>query len=141
MDRGRVAVFVGYEENTTKQFRIYAPDLGYVTRTSVIIFDESQKGGTVDLRVRTTPNTLPDRKPRGRPRKDPAADAPIPSRSEIDPEEDHITADANRKPGLRSTSPDKASAEPGTFLYMEIPRRQPTPEPAPEPESRSHPTP
>src|SRR5271167_1406191 len=100
MDRSRVAVFVGYEENTIKQFRIYAPDLGYVTRTSLIIFNESQKGGTVDLRVRTTPNTLPDRKPRGRPRKDPAADAPIPSRSEIDPEEDHITADANRKPGL-----------------------------------------
>lgn len=141
MDRGRVAVFVGYEENTIKQFRIYAPDLGYVTRTSVIIFNESQKGGTVDLRVRTTPNTLPDRKPRGRPRKDPAADAPIPSRSEIDPEEDHITADANRKPGLRSTNPDEASAEPGTFLYVEIPRRQPTPEPAPEPESPSHPTP
>jgi hypothetical protein len=107
----------------------------------VIIFDESQKGGIVNLRVRMTPNTLPDQKPRGRPRKDLIVDAPILSRSEINPEEDHIITNANRKPGLRLTSLDEASAELGTFLYVEIPRRQPTPEPAPEPESRSHPTP
>ena len=73
MDRGRVAVFVGYEENTTKQYRVYAPDLGYVIRTSVVTFDEHQKGGTVDLRVRTTPNALPNRNLRGRPRKEPAS--------------------------------------------------------------------
>jgi len=33
VDRARVAVFVGYELNTTKQFRIYASDLGYVTKS------------------------------------------------------------------------------------------------------------
>jgi hypothetical protein len=108
-----------------------------------MVFDESQRGGTVDLRIRTTPNTLPDRKPRGRPRKNPAADAPMPNRSEVDLEvdqtavEDQTIVDANRKPGLRLTSPNEASVEPGTFLYVEIPRRQPTP----EPESPSHPTP
>ena len=77
----------------------------------------------MDLRIRTTPNTLPDRQPRGRPRKDPAADAPMPNRSETDMEEGQTTNDANRKPGLRLTSPNKASAEPEIFLYIEIPRR------------------
>ena len=128
MDRGRVAVFVGYEENTVRQFRIYAPDLGYVTKATVVVFDEFQKGGPVDLRIRTTPNTLSDRQPRGRLRKNPAADAPMPNRSETDIE-GQTTDDANRKPGLRLTSPNKASAEPEIFLYVEIPRRQSTPEP------------
>jgi hypothetical protein len=68
IDRGRVGVFVGYEENTIKQFRVYAPDLDYVIRSSIVTFDELEKGGTIDLRFRSTRNTLPDRKPRDRPR-------------------------------------------------------------------------
>jgi hypothetical protein len=59
MDRGRVSVFVRYKENTTKQFRVYTPDLGYVIRSSVVTFDELEKGGTVDLRFRGTRNTIP----------------------------------------------------------------------------------
>jgi Reverse transcriptase (RNA-dependent DNA polymerase) len=39
-----------------------------VIRSSVVTFDELEKGGTVDLRFRGTRNTLPDREPRGRPR-------------------------------------------------------------------------
>jgi hypothetical protein len=37
----------------------------------VVTFDESVKGGSVDLRICSTLNTLPDRAPRGRPRKEP----------------------------------------------------------------------
>jgi hypothetical protein len=66
MDRGRVAVFVGYEENIIRQYRVYAFDLGYVIRTSVVMFDEYQKGGIVDLRIRIISNILLDRNPRGR---------------------------------------------------------------------------
>lgn len=83
VDRGRVAVFVGYCDETTKQYRVYAPDLGYTIRASVVTIDEEEKGGSVDLKLRTsginpvtihpqqsqgTPNDLPDRRPRGRPR-------------------------------------------------------------------------
>jgi hypothetical protein len=107
----------------------------------VIIFDESQKGGTVDLRVYITLNTLLNRKPRRRPRKDLTINTLIPSHNEINPEEDYITINSDRKPGLQLTSLNKASAEPGTFLYIKILRRQPTPEPTPEPESPSYPTP
>ncbi len=54
VDRERVAIFMGYEPTTTRQYRIYAPDLGYITRTSVISFDELIPGGEVDLRMRNT---------------------------------------------------------------------------------------
>jgi hypothetical protein len=68
MDRGRVGVFVGYKENTPKQFRVYTLNLGYVIRSSVVTFDELEKGGTIDLRFRGIRNTLLDREPKGRPR-------------------------------------------------------------------------
>ena len=76
MDRGRIAVFMGYVETTIKLYRVYAPDLGYVTVTSVINVDEDTPGGDVDLNLRTTTmnqnrqgtvNELPIRRPRGRP--------------------------------------------------------------------------
>jgi hypothetical protein len=71
--RGRVCVFMGYSETTTKQFKVYAPDLGYTTRSSVVDWDEKTPGGTVDLKIRGprpqgTPNELPLRNPAGRPR-------------------------------------------------------------------------
>ena len=64
---------MGYSETTTKQFRVYAPDLGYTTRSSVVDWDEGTPGGTVDLKIRGprpqgTPNELPLRNPPGRPR-------------------------------------------------------------------------
>ena len=52
----------------------------------------------------------------------------MPNRSETDIE-GQTTDNTNRKPGLRLTSPNKASAELEIFLYIEIPRRQSTPEP------------
>jgi len=76
MDRGRECVFVGYTE-TARQLQVYAPDLGYVIRSSVVTVDESRKGGDLDLKIRKngmntqgTRNELVDRKPRGRPRKE-----------------------------------------------------------------------
>jgi hypothetical protein len=78
VDRGRIGVFMGYSETTNKQFKFYSPELGYTSRSSRISVDEHTPGGRVELRLRNipagsqgTPNTMPDRKPRGRPRKDP----------------------------------------------------------------------
>jgi hypothetical protein len=69
---------MGYSETTNKQFKFYSPELGYTSRLSRISVDEHTPGGRVELRLRNipagsqgTPNTMPDRKPRGRPRKDP----------------------------------------------------------------------
>ncbi|KAI0997159.1 hypothetical protein K3495_g11022 [Podosphaera aphanis] len=74
VDRGRIGVFMGYSNTTDKQFKVYSPELGYTTRVSVIKFDESIRGGTIDLRLRNcasgpqgTQNVQSDRKPRGRP--------------------------------------------------------------------------
>jgi hypothetical protein len=68
---------MGYCDTTTKQFKVYSPDLGYTTRVSRVEIDETIKGGTVDLRIRDalvgpqgTPNTLNDRRARGRPRQE-----------------------------------------------------------------------
>ncbi len=74
MPRGRVCVFMGYSETTAKQFKVYAPDLGYTTRSAVVDWDESVQGGTIDLRIRGpnpqgTPNELPLRNPVGRPKR------------------------------------------------------------------------
>ena len=65
VDRGRVGIFMGYSEDTTKQYKVYAPDLGYTTRSAVVEFDENENASSVDLRLRgpqqgTTTN-LPDR--------------------------------------------------------------------------------
>ena len=71
MDRGRVEVFMGYVEETTKQYRLWAPDLGRVIRSHVVRFDESLKGGDMDLNLRKqTPNVLSERRPVGRPQKE-----------------------------------------------------------------------
>jgi hypothetical protein len=74
LDRGRVAIMMGYGDETDKQYKVYAPDLGRTIVASVVKFDEDTSGGTVDLQIRManvgaqgTPNELPTRKPRGRP--------------------------------------------------------------------------
>ena len=70
MDRGRIGVFMGYVEETTKQYRLWAPDMGKIIRSHVVKFDENLKGGSVDLNLRKqTPNVLPERRPVGRPQK------------------------------------------------------------------------
>ena len=73
---GRVGVFMGYSESTTKHFKIYSPEHGYTIKVSRIEVDEKSKGGTVDLRLRVkagpqgTKNLAPDRNPKGRPKKE-----------------------------------------------------------------------
>jgi hypothetical protein len=85
----------------------------------VIIFDEYQKKETVDLKTRVTSNVLSDRNSRGRSRKDFITAVLTPNHNKINLEKDRA-----------------ADVEPGTFLYMEIFKRQPTR----ESESLNHPT-
>jgi Reverse transcriptase (RNA-dependent DNA polymerase)/gag-polypeptide of LTR copia-type len=83
LDSGAEGVFVGYNNETTKQLNIYRPDLGYATMSSVVEVDESKQGGSLDLKIRGeqaqgtpasqfttqgTASSLPPRKPAGRPR-------------------------------------------------------------------------
>lgn len=51
IDTGREGVFVGYNDKTTKQLSIYAPDLGYAVMSSVIEVDETKPGGSLDLKI------------------------------------------------------------------------------------------
>jgi hypothetical protein len=76
VNTGRIGVFVGYT-STTKQLRVYSPELGYRFRSSKVFIDEKVKGGSIDLQLRNcisgpqgTLNVMPDRKPRGGPRKE-----------------------------------------------------------------------
>ena len=66
-------MFVEYID-TTSQLQVYVLDLEYIIRSSVVEIDEDIPGGTIDLRIRNSPNgpkgtttDLPDRKPAGRP--------------------------------------------------------------------------
>ena len=73
MPPGRTCVFMGYVDETTKQCKVYAPDLQMTVRSSVVDFEEETKGGTVDLNLpgehpQGTPNVLTIRKPIGRPK-------------------------------------------------------------------------
>jgi hypothetical protein len=74
---GRVGVFMGFSNTTTKHTKVYNPELGYTSRCSRVIVDETVKGGTINLKLRGengtqgTPNEQPDRAPRRRPKKQP----------------------------------------------------------------------
>jgi hypothetical protein len=73
VDKGRLGVFMGYVNETTKQWRLYAPDLGRTITVSTIDFLESKRGGDLDLRIRGarpqgTPSDPVNRIPVGRPR-------------------------------------------------------------------------
>ena len=61
MNHERVGVFMGYIDETTKQYQLWAPDLKRIIRSHAVKFAENEKGGSVDLRLqRQTPNTLPE---------------------------------------------------------------------------------
>ena len=73
VDKGRLGVFMGYVNETTKQWRLYAPDLGRTITVSTIDFLESKRGGDLDLRIRGarpqgTPSDPVNRIPVGRPK-------------------------------------------------------------------------
>ena len=72
---GQEAIFMGFSPHTTKHYKVYSPNRGYVHRVSVVKVDETVKGGTIDLRLRNahtepqgTENVLTDRKKPGRPK-------------------------------------------------------------------------
>jgi hypothetical protein len=52
VDKGRLGVFIGYVNETTKQWRLYAPDLGRTITVTTIDFLELKKGSDLDLRIR-----------------------------------------------------------------------------------------
>ena len=87
MDMARVGVFMGFTENTTKQVKIYCPDLGYTQRFSRYVVDERTRGGEVSLNLRTasgpqgTLPELPDRLPRGRPKRGKPVESEAPVKS------------------------------------------------------------
>jgi hypothetical protein len=51
-DIGRVGVFLGYSNDTTKHIKEFPPELGYTSCSSRVIIDETQKGGDLNLRQR-----------------------------------------------------------------------------------------
>lgn len=69
MDRGRVGVFLGYVDGTTKNYKIWAPDMRKEIVASTVKFSENEKGGAVDLKleITSTQNKAPTRNPVGRP--------------------------------------------------------------------------
>ena len=61
MNCKRVEVFMGYIDETTKQYWLWVPDLKCIIRSHAVKFAENEKGGSVNLRLqRQTPNTLPE---------------------------------------------------------------------------------
>jgi hypothetical protein len=49
---GQLSVFIGYSKETTKQVKIYAPDLGYIIKVIRVDFKEEILGGTINLIMR-----------------------------------------------------------------------------------------
>jgi len=73
MLQGHTYVFIRYVDETTKQYKVYAPDLQTTIRASVVDFEEETKGRTIDLNLpgehpQGTPNVLTVRKLVGRPK-------------------------------------------------------------------------
>jgi hypothetical protein len=69
MDRGRVGVFLGYMDGTTKNYKVWVPDMKKVIVASNVNFSEGEKGGSIDLKldITSTSNQVPTRNPVGRP--------------------------------------------------------------------------
>ena len=42
---------MGYSDEIIKQYKVYAPDLGYTIMSSIIDFDKNILGGIVDLKI------------------------------------------------------------------------------------------
>jgi hypothetical protein len=71
--QGYIYIFIRYIDKTTKQYKVYIPDLQVTVRTSIVDFEEETKDRTVDLNfpekyLQGTPNILTIYKPIGRPK-------------------------------------------------------------------------
>ena len=63
MNCERVGVFMGYINETMKQYWLWAPDLKCIIRSHAVKFAENKKGESVNLRLqRQKSNTLPEQK-------------------------------------------------------------------------------
>ena len=49
---GRLSVFIRYSKETTKQVKIYTPDLGYIIKVTRVDFEKKIPGGTINLIIR-----------------------------------------------------------------------------------------
>jgi hypothetical protein len=49
---GRLSVFIEYSKETTKQVKIYTPDLGYIIKVIRVDFEKEILGGTINLIIR-----------------------------------------------------------------------------------------
>jgi hypothetical protein len=69
MDRGRVGVFLSYMGGTTKNYKVWVPDIKKVIVTSNVNFSEGEKGGSIDLKlnITNTSNQALTRNPVSRP--------------------------------------------------------------------------
>ena len=82
VNTGRPGVFMGYDENTTTQYKIWAPDRRDIIKHHKVVFLEHKKWGSEPLNLPTiTMNALPERRPVGRPRKVVSASAAAPMAS------------------------------------------------------------
>jgi hypothetical protein len=66
-----IYIFIEYIDKTTKQYKVYIPDLQITVRTSIVDFEEKTKSRTIDLNfpeeyLQDTPNILTIYKPIGR---------------------------------------------------------------------------
>jgi hypothetical protein len=52
INRGRIAIFIGYSKSIDKHYRIYALDLGHTVFLSVVVFNKKKKEGKVDLKIK-----------------------------------------------------------------------------------------
>jgi len=139
MDRGRVGVFVEYVDETIKQFRLWAPDLGRVIRSHAIKFDESEKGSSIDLKLRKqTANVLPERRPVGRPRREvtqdvtltTSASAPVSTQNDLPSDKrtidneltavnlEHIDSPTNMDPSTNASRDQNDFSHSGSIDHM-----------------------
>ena len=80
----RPDVFMNYDENTTIQYQIWAPDRQAVIKHHKVTFSENERWESEPLNLKViTVNVLPERRPVDRPRK--VADAPAQAVVSSDP--------------------------------------------------------
>jgi hypothetical protein len=71
--QGYTSIFIEYIDKTTKQYKVYIPDLQATVRASIVDFEEETKSRTVNLNLpgkylQGTSNILSVYKPIGRPK-------------------------------------------------------------------------
>jgi hypothetical protein len=84
---GRLSVFIRYSKETTKQVKIYIPDLEYIIKVIRVDFEEEILSGTINLMIKGakpqgTTTALPQRQPVGRP-KETLTDVELPYSSQL----------------------------------------------------------